>query len=67
MKLFTVQEIAGLFQVTDTTVYQWMREGSITYIRLGKVRGRIRFTQQALDEFMKLYVAKTADTVALQK
>jgi excisionase family DNA binding protein len=34
--LLTVEEVAGYFGVTMTTVYRWCREGRIPCLKIGK-------------------------------
>ncbi len=49
-EFFTVDEVAELFKVTRTTVYEWMRSGELAYVQVGSRR---RVTRWAIDAFVK--------------
>ncbi len=49
-EFFTVDEVAKLFKVTRTTVYEWMRTGALAYVQVG---GRRRVTQTAINAFIR--------------
>ena len=49
-EFFTVDEVAELFKVTRTTVYEWMRSGELAYVQVGSRR---RVTRSAIDAFVK--------------
>lgn len=38
-RLLTVKEFAAAYQVTERTVYQWMRDGSVEVYRIAPRRG----------------------------
>lgn len=50
MKLFTVESIASKLQVSELTVYRWVKGGLIPHIRLGK--GSIRFEEETIREWI---------------
>jgi excisionase family DNA binding protein len=49
-EFYTVDEVAKMFKVTRTTVYEWMRSGALAYVQVG---GRRRVTQSAINAFIK--------------
>lgn len=49
-KYYTVNDVARMLQVTRTTVYDWMRSGSLPYVIAG---GRRRITASALQAFIR--------------
>lgn len=48
--LYTIQEVADLFEVTKPTVYDWMNKRGLAWVRLG---ARRRITRQAIEAFLK--------------
>lgn len=38
-RLLTVKEFADAYRVTERTVYQWMRDGAVTVLRIAPRRG----------------------------
>jgi excisionase family DNA binding protein len=50
-EFYTVEEIADLLKVTRKAVYDWMREGRLEYVQIGKRRRRIG--REALEEFLR--------------
>lgn len=50
MKLFTVEEIAELFQTSTSTIYRWVHKREIPFVKLG---GKLRFSQDAIQEYIK--------------
>lgn len=46
----TVQETAALLKISSKTVYKLVHDGELNAVR---VRGQIRITAQALDEYLK--------------
>jgi len=53
--MFTVSEIADQLSVKEQTVYTWIRLGKLKATRFGgKLRPRVRITQEQLDEFMSV-------------
>jgi excisionase family DNA binding protein len=49
-KLLTVKEVADQLQVCDETVYRMIRQKELKAV---KVRGRIRVTSAAVEEYIK--------------
>jgi excisionase family DNA binding protein len=43
---FTVREAAAYLSVSQPTIFRWMREGSLSYYKVG---GSTRFTRETLD------------------
>jgi excisionase family DNA binding protein len=48
--LYTIQEVADLFEVTRPTVYDWMKNRGLAWVRLG---ARRRITRAAIEAFLK--------------
>ena len=48
--LYTVQEVADLFEVTKQTVYDWMNRRGLAWVRVG---ARRRITRGAIEAFVK--------------
>lgn len=48
--LYTIQEVADMFDVTKPTVYDWMKNRGLAWVRLG---ARRRITRQAIEAFLK--------------
>lgn len=56
LKFYTRKEVAGLFQVSLTTLDGYIHDGKIVATRFGT---RVRFTREAIDEAMtKIQPAK---------
>ena len=53
-RLWTVAEVAEYFQVSDRTVYRWLKNELLPVIRLGPGTTRIR--QQDLDAFVEAHL-----------
>ncbi len=51
-KWFSIREAAEYLDVGEPTIYRWMREGKITYRKVGD---STRFWQQDLDSVMQVY------------
>jgi len=47
---YTIDEVAALFEVTRATVYDWMKNRGLAWVRLGPRR---RITRQAIEAFIK--------------
>lgn len=47
--IYTVQEVADKLRISAKTCYQLIEDGSLKCVR---VRGSIRITQNAIDEFI---------------
>lgn len=47
---YTIQEVADLFEVTKPTVYDWMKNRGLAWVRLG---ARRRITRAAIEAFLK--------------
>ena len=50
-EFYTVEEVAALLQVTRKAIYDWMREGRLSYVQIGPRRRRI--TKAALAQFLR--------------
>ena len=49
-KYFTCEEVAELYRVKLSTVWEWVRSGKLRSVKIGRV---YRVKQSALDEFEK--------------
>ena len=49
-ELYTVQEVADLFEVSKPTVYDWMKNRGLAWVRLG---ARRRITRAAIEGFLR--------------
>jgi excisionase family DNA binding protein len=49
-EFYTINDVAQLFGVTRTTVYEWMNTGRLAYVVIG---GRRRITRSALQAFIR--------------
>jgi excisionase family DNA binding protein len=49
-KFYTIKQVAELFSVHRTTVYDWMNAGKLAYVQVGERR---RIQQSALETFIK--------------
>lgn len=49
-ELYTLKEVAELFDVTLPTVYDWMNRRGLVWVRLG---ARRRITRDAIEAFLK--------------
>jgi excisionase family DNA binding protein len=54
MRTYQVPEVAELLGVAPSTVYDLARERKIPHRRIGTGRGRIVFTEQDVEEFLRL-------------
>ncbi len=52
VKWYSIQEAAEYLDVAEPTLYRWMREGKITYRKVGD---STRFWQEDLDAVMQVY------------
>ena len=52
MKWFSIREAAEILDVGEPTLYRWMREGKITYRKVGD---STRFWQEDLDDVMQIF------------
>ncbi len=50
MDFFTIQQVMSLLQVSDETVYRYIRSDKLKAIRVG---GLWRVSREALDEFLR--------------
>jgi excisionase family DNA binding protein len=48
--VYTVQEIAAILRVSKKTVYKLVHDGQLQFLR---VRGQIRITSKALEQFLE--------------
>ena len=53
LRHLTIQETAERYRVTTGTIRDWMRQGRIPFLRIGKPRGRsvVCFPEAQLQEF----------------
>lgn len=58
---YSIKEAADYLGVTEPTIYRWMRDGSITYRKIGD---STRFLQEDLDSHVQVFrSARDADQV----
>jgi len=55
LKLYTVQEVAKLLRVTDSTVRRWLKNGDLPRVKLGHV---IRIRPGDLEKFIENAIGK---------
>ena len=48
--LFTISEVAKYLQVSNTTVYRLIKDGSLNGVRVGQA---LRFTRQNIEDFLE--------------
>lgn len=48
--LYTIQEVADLFGVTKPTIYDWMKNRGLDWVRVG---ARRRIERKAIEAFVK--------------
>lgn len=48
--LYTIEEVANLFEVTKPTIYDWMNRRGLEWVRVGPRR---RITRAAIEAFVK--------------
>ena len=48
-KLWTVKQVAELWQASEKTVYRRMDNSELAYVKIGRLR---RITSQALDDYI---------------
>ena len=51
---FTIKEACEYLDVSEQTLHRWMREGAITYYKIG---GSTRFKPEDLDAFVKKFTS----------
>lgn len=49
-KIYTIHELEEVLQVTQRTIYNWIKDGKLKAIKIGRTW---RVTQEALDEFLQ--------------
>lgn len=49
---YTVEDLMRMLHVSGETVRRWCRSGRIKSIKLPGTKGKYRFTQQAIEEFL---------------
>lgn len=49
-KIYTVQDVAKLLQVTERTIYSKIKSGELPYRKIGRV---FRFTQEDVDAYLE--------------
>ena len=52
--LYTVKEVASLLQVNPNTVYDYIRSGQLTALKLGSVKIRGRDLEEFIDKYPNL-------------
>jgi len=52
---YTVEDLMKMLSVSGETVRRWCRNGQIKYVKLPGTKGKYRFTQQAIEEFLDTY------------
>jgi excisionase family DNA binding protein len=50
--MLTVQEVAELVKVSDSTVRRWIRDGSLVAYKVGK-RGQLRIREKDVEAFLE--------------
>ena len=53
---FTIQEAARYLEVSEPTLFRWMRDGSLTFYKVG---GSTRFSQEGLDAVVRKSTGRT--------
>ncbi len=48
IKMYTLDEIAGILKVTRRSLYTWISKGQLKAVKIGKY---LRVSEQALQEF----------------
>jgi len=54
-KWFTIREAAKYLAIGEPTLYRWMRDGKITFRKIGD---STRFLQEDLDSFVQIFPSK---------
>ena len=63
-KRYTVKEAAAYLGVSEPTIYRWMKEGSLSFFKIG---GATRFSQDGLDALIEKSTGfKEAEAVRLR-
>jgi excisionase family DNA binding protein len=55
-RFYTVSEVASIFHVKPPTIYTWIKNGKLEYVRVGRL---IRITEQHLAAFLESGVVNT--------
>lgn len=50
MKLYTTEELVELLQVTDRTIYRYIKQGQLEAVKFGR---EYRYSEQAVKKFLK--------------
>jgi len=54
--VFTVNDLAGIFQVTPRTIYNWKEQGRLSFVQ---INSKTYVTSGQLDDFLKLNEVKS--------
>lgn len=54
-KLLTTEEVAGLLCVQQSTIYQWIHQGFIPHVKIGKL---VRFRSMDIEKWVNKNVRK---------
>jgi excisionase family DNA binding protein len=49
-RFYTVAEVASIFHVKPPTIYTWIKNGKLNYVRIGRL---IRMTEEHLTAFLE--------------
>ncbi len=52
---YTVEDLMKMFSVSGETVRRWCRNEQIKYVKLPGTKGKYRFTQKAIEDFLDEY------------
>jgi excisionase family DNA binding protein len=59
---FTVSSLAKRLDISIATIYKWVREGKIEYVRLPS--GDIRFDPLAIEQWLECRSSKKGESIA---
>lgn len=60
-KIYTTKDISELLNVTQRTVWVWLKQGKLKAFPIGGHKAGYRITQAALDEFIQERTGKRID------
>lgn len=52
---YAVEDLMKMFSVSGETVRRWCRNEQIKYVKLPGTKGKYRFTQKAIEDFLDEY------------
>ncbi len=62
--LLTVQEVAEILRLSNSTIYRMIREGNLVAVKLGEKKGAtIRITQKAIAHLIKERGRKNEESI----